>query len=69
MPEPRKPRKQTPRKPIDDTIDISLVPEVGTHPPKVPLGMVPPVDIDLDTVLVGKNPPKSYRLRAPQADE
>ena len=61
-PKPR-PRKRTPRQPPAGTVEIDTRPRVGKNPPAVPLGIMAPVEIDLTTALLGKNPPKTYRLR------
>lgn len=66
-PKPR-PRKRTPRRPPSGTVEIDTTPRVGKNPPIVPLGIVAPVEIDLDTLVLGKNPPKTYRLRRPPDD-
>jgi hypothetical protein len=63
-PKPR-PRKRTPRPRPLGTVEIDTTPRVGKNPPIVPLGVVAPVEIDLDIPLLGKNPPKTYRLRRP----
>ena len=60
-----RPRKRTPRPKPSGAVEIDPTPEVGKHPPVVPLGIIAPVEIDLDTPLLGKNPPKTYRLRPP----